>query len=216
MFEIISNDAWYLTRSSALLGFLLLYISTFLGLSVRTPLLNKIVKPIYSFKIHCWISLQALIFAGLHGIFLLFDKFINFNLGNVFIPFYPLTEIQSKSINLGFLALGIVAFYIMIILVATSYAKKYISQAVWRSIHFLNIGLFFIVFVHALYMGTDLKSGIVRDIFIYANAFLAWLFVMNFLSKLLEYIFKKKNEDLRQSEPPVSEERNNQDFRGRI
>ena len=47
----------------------------------------------------------------------------------------------------------------MIILVATSYARKYISQKVWRTIHFLNIALYIFSIIHAFYLGTDLKTG---------------------------------------------------------
>jgi|WetSurMetagenome_2_1015567.scaffolds.fasta_scaffold37938_3 methionine sulfoxide reductase heme-binding subunit len=176
--------AWYLARSSALIGFFLLYISIFLGLAIRTPLLNKLIKPIYSTKIHCWISLQALIFAAVHGASLLLDKFIAFSWKNILIPFYPLTESQAQRIDVGFLALGIVGFYIMLLLVASSYLRKGLSSSLWRAVHFLNVGLYVIVIIHSLFLGTDLKNpGLARDIFIYANGFLMALFVANIFTR---------------------------------
>jgi methionine sulfoxide reductase heme-binding subunit len=182
--------AWYLARSSALIGFFLLYISIFLGLAVRTPLLNKIIKPAYSAKIHCWISLQALIFAAIHGISLLFDKFIAFSWKNISIPYFPLTENQAERIDVGFMALGIISFYIMLLLVATSYLRKGLSFSLWRAIHFLNVGLYVIVIIHALYLGTDLKNdGLVRNIFIYANGFLIFLFIINILTRFFYMLF---------------------------
>ena len=165
------NFFWYLTRSSALVGFLLLWISIFLGLAIRTPLLNRIIKPIYSVRNHCWISLPALIFATIHGLSLLGDKYVHFNLGNIFIPFYPQNGI---AVDPSFLSLGIIGFYIMIILVFSSYLRKYIPQSVWRGIHFLNVGLFVIIFIHALYLGTDMKNDTVRGIFIIANSFIVF------------------------------------------
>jgi methionine sulfoxide reductase heme-binding subunit len=179
--------AWYLTRSSALIGFFLLYISIFLGLAVQTPLLNRIIKPIYSLKIHCWISLQALIFVAIHGTNLLLDKFIDFSWKNILIPFYPLTENQAEQIDVGFLALGIIGFYIMLLLVASSYLRKGISSSLWRAVHFLNIGLYVTIIVHALYLGTDLKTeGLARSIFIYANGFLIFLFIINIIIRLVK------------------------------
>jgi predicted ferric reductase len=186
------NFFWYLTRSSALVGYFLLWISIFLGLAVKTPALNKIVKPIYSVKIHCWISLQSLVFALIHGASLLGDKFVNFSLANILIPFYPSSYTQPVDSNI--LALGIIGLYIMIILVATSYGRKFISQSVWRGIHFLNIGLFVIVFIHALYLGTDMKNETIRAIFIIANSFLVFLFIVNMLLRLLNSF--KNNEDI--------------------
>lgn len=187
--------AWYLTRASALLGFLLLYISFLLGLSIRIPVLNKIIKPIYSFEIHCWISLQALLFALFHGLILLWDKFMGFGIKNVLIPFYPVAENQMAGINSKTLALGILSFYIMLILVLTSYLKKYISQAVWRGLHFLNIGLFIAIFIHALYLGTDLKSGPLRTAFIIANLLILLLLVINLSLQFIKPIFKGKSSD---------------------
>lgn len=180
----MENWAWYLTRSSALIGYMLLWISIFLGLSIRTPLLNKIIRPIYSYRIHCWISLQALIFATIHGLSLLGDKYVNLTLGNIFIPFFPQT---GDSVSPEFLSLGITGFYLMVMIVTTSYIKNYISHKLWRSVHFLNIGLFVILFIHALYLGTDLKSaGMLRFIFIYFNIFLVLLFLINLSLRLIK------------------------------
>ena len=210
MFNLASTDIWYLTRASALVGYFLLWVSIFLGLAIRTPILKKIIKPIYSFQMHCWISLQAVFFAGLHGIFLLFDKYVGFGWSNILIPYCP-----TEKVNVQFLALGIIGFYVMIILVLTSYLRKYISQTIWRGLHFLNIGLFVIVFIHALFLGTDLKSGILREIFIYANTVLAVLFIINIFSRLFNSN-SNNDENIRQSESSVIEERGSEDFRGRI
>lgn len=184
--------SWYLSRSSALVGFLLLYFSIFFGISIRTPILKRIILPVYSFEIHCWISLQALLFALLHGISLIFDKFISFDLRNIFLPFYPLSE---NSIQIGiepiYLAMGIVSFYLMLALVVSSYLRKYIKFWIWRTIHFLNIVLWVFVILHALKLGTDMKNEIVRNVFIYANAFLVFLFVVNIVARIFNAIKQK-------------------------
>lgn len=219
--------AWYFTRASALLGYLLLYLAIFLGVSIRIPLLNRIIKPVYSYSVHCWISLQALIFALAHGLFILGDDFMDFKLANVFVPFYPVAGGQMPGINPQFLALGILSFYLMLILVATSYLKRFMNNTLWRGLHFLNIGLFIIIFIHALYMGTDLKSGILRDIFIYANAFLACLFLVNIFVRIFKALVGKEanpinksnflnNENIRQSASAVEPEPGAENFRGRI
>jgi hypothetical protein len=193
--------AWYLARASALVGFLLLFISIFMGLAIRTPILNRLIKPLYSYSIHCWISLQALIFAALHGTVLLFDKFIHLNLKNIFVPFYLLAADQLAIIDPKFLAMGILAFYIMLLLVASSYLRRFISYWLWRAIHFLNIGLYVIVFLHALYLGTDLKSGTNREVFILANFFLFILFVFNLIFRLIKSLYLKIKQ--RYIQPPT-------------
>lgn len=201
--------AWYVSRSSACLGFSMLWLSIFLGLAVRTPVLNKFIKPAYSLGAHRWISLQALFFSFIHGTSLLFDNYINFGWKNVFIPFYPLRE--NSIIDGNLLSLGIMGFYAMVIMIVTSYIRRHIPYHVWRSLHFLNVGLYIAVVIHALYMGTDLKSGIVRNVFIYANVFLAIIFAYNLLIKLI--LAFKANEVIREGYNKVIEKRNNQNFR---
>lgn len=187
------NYFWYLSRSSALVAFLLLYISIFFGLAIRTSILKKIIKPIYSFNLHCLLSFQALLFATLHGIILIFHKFINFNWKNVFIPFYPT---NSSLIDKNFLALGVISFYLIIILVFSSYLRRFISNWFWRFIHSFNIILYIFVVIHALYLGTDLKIPLWRNIFLALNGFLALLFVANLTTRLLEKVKSFNNKQL--------------------
>ncbi len=165
-------SAWYASRASGLVAFLLLYISIFLGLTLRIPLLRKIFSPVYSMKIHCWISFQALLFAFFHAFVLIFDKWLGFKLSDLFIPF-------ASQYQPGLTALGVFGFYLMIILIITSYSRKLMSQKIWRAVHFTNIVLYGIAFVHALYLGTDLKVELFRNIFIWANAFLVLLMLVN-------------------------------------
>jgi DMSO/TMAO reductase YedYZ heme-binding membrane subunit len=172
--------AWYSARAGGLVGFLLLYISIFLGLAIRMPVLRKIIKPVYSYNIHCWISLQALILAFIHSGSLLFDKYLNFGFIGTFIPF----ALSSDIVDPNLITLGILGLYLMIALVATSYGRKYISQKVWRSVHFTNVILYALVIVHAYYIGTDLKIPLIRNIFIGLNIFLIFLFLVNIISRI--------------------------------
>jgi len=179
--------AWYITRATALLSFALLWLAIFLGIAIRTPVLNKIIKPIYSYNAHCWISFQALLFALFHGVALMFDKTVHFSFFDVFVPF-------AASYQPGLVALGTLAFYLMLLMVITSYAKNSISHKTWRIVHTTNIILYAIGIIHALFLGTDLQSGVVREIFIYANAFLIFLFLANIEVRLAAYFKRKYSE----------------------
>jgi len=185
---------WYVSRASGLVAFLLLYISIFLGLTLRVPLLRKIFSPVYSMKIHCWISVQALFFAFIHAISLIFDKWLGFRLVDLFVPF-------ASKYQPNLTALGVLGFYLMIIMIATSYGKKFISHKIWRGVHFANIVLYIIVFIHALYLGTDLKIELFRNIFILANAGLVFLMLYNIELRIADSlrIRRQKQEALNNS-----------------
>jgi methionine sulfoxide reductase heme-binding subunit len=208
---------WYIVRASALVGFLLLYVSIFVGTVSGLPGIKKYFLRLGSLKFHCWISLQALIFALIHGLSLLFHKFIPFSLADIFVPFH--SDYEPLLV-----ALGTISLYLMIILVATSYARKYISQKIWRLIHFLNIFLYIFSIVHSLYLGTDLKSGLLREVFIWGNGLLILLLLLNMIHRIWERMKNKpiicetqsNNENLRQGDSSGGEERSSQNFRRRI
>ena len=210
---------WYVVRASALVGFLLLYISVFFGTVSCLPGIRKYFLCLRSLRFHCWISFQALVFAAIHGISLLFHKFILFSPADIFIPFHS----NYKPLLAG---LGTISLYLMIILVATSYARKYISQKFWRTVHFLNIALYIFSIIHAFYLGTDLKSGLLREIFIWANGILILLLAYNVSYRIWSKINRREvvcalpavnpYENIRQSDPARGSQRGNQNFRRRI
>ena len=208
---------WYIVRASALIGFLLLYVSIFVGTLSSFPGIRKYFLRLKSLNFHCWISFQALIFALVHAIALLFHKFISFGWKDVFIPFH-------SSFEPVITGLGTIGLYLIAILVATSYARKYISAKLWRAIHFFNIGLYIVVIIHAFYLGTDLKSGLPRQIFIWANGLLILLLIFNMIhliwsrvkNRPINHEIPNTNENLRQSDPARGEERSRENFRRRV
>lgn len=183
--DIQASWGWYVVRASALIGFLLLYVSIFAGVVSCLPGVRRIFLRLRSLNFHCWISLQALLFAAVHAASLLLHKFISFSLADILIPFH-------SSFETGLVALGVINFYLLIVLVATSYARRYFSYKVWRSIHFLNIVLYAFSVVHALYLGTDLRTGILREIFVWSNGFLILLLFINLIYRL-RLALKKEN-----------------------
>lgn len=167
--------AWYVTRSAGLLGFAFLWLSVFLGLSIRNNLLKKFIEPIYSFGLHCFLGASALFWALVHGASILFDKFFGMKIADVLIPFhFKYENFIFEGVN--YLALGIIAFYLMIILVATSYAKNIIHHKIWRALHFLNPVIFLFVVAHGYSIGTDMHNFWIKNIFIGASFFLVLVY----------------------------------------
>jgi hypothetical protein len=208
--EIITNKAriidqevpwaWYVVRASGFVSFVLLWWVMFTGLAIHIPILKKIIEPEYSMSMHRWISVQAILFAAIHGAGLLFDKFMHFSFAAVFVPF--VADFKPELV-----ALGIFGFYLMIILTLTSYFRRHIYFGVWRVVHYFNIVLYAIVVAHALLLGTDLQSGLMRDIFLGANLLLAVLIVINIIVII-------RNAYLRKSHSAVVGEQGGEDFRG--
>ncbi|MFZ2226136.1 MAG: ferric reductase-like transmembrane domain-containing protein [Candidatus Moraniibacteriota bacterium] len=181
--------AWYFARAGGLVAFLLLYFSIFFGLAIRLPILKKIIAPGDSFSLHRTLSAQVFIFVLLHGLFFLGDIYLNFGLKEIFVPFASTFEPQL-------VAMGVIGMYLMLILLITSYFRRFISYRAWRAVHFLNIALYGAGFFHAYYLGTDLKSGLIREIFLGMNILLFGLMIASLLLKLKNTFTSKSNANL--------------------
>ncbi|HCU70462.1 MAG TPA: hypothetical protein DIC35_01755, partial [Candidatus Moranbacteria bacterium] len=178
--------AWYISRASGLMAYFLLWWVMFFGLAIRTPILKSVFVPIFSLEIHCWLSLQSLFFVFFHAGSLLVDKYLNFNVWDIIVPFHSQTYTSE-------IALGILGLYLMAVLIITSYFKNIISQKIWRSIHWMNIVLFAIVTIHAFFIGTDLKNTPwLQNTFIGMNIFLIFIIIVNLSVRLKNAIFSKK------------------------
>jgi len=209
---------WYIIRASALVGFLLLYISIFVGTVSGLPGIRRIFLRWRSLNFHCWISAQALFFAAVHALSLLFDKTVHFSIAGILVPF---TSVYHPAL----VALGTISFYLIIALVLTSYSRRFFSYGFWRTLHFSNIFLYIFSIIHAFYLGTDLKVGLLRQIFIFANGFLLMLLLMSLAYRIwtrrkqreiLGVIPENFNANLCQSDNSLGQERNRENFRRRI
>ena len=181
--------SWYLTRAGGLISFLLLYLAIFFGIAIRFPGLKRIFQPIDSLNLHAWLSVQALIFVVIHGLVLLTDEYLGFSLKDLFVPL-------SSTYQPELVTLGVLGMYSMIALVLTSIFRKYLSYRIWRVTHFLNIVLYGLAFFHAYYLGTDLKVGLLREIFIGMNILLLGLILASLLIKLKNVFSSKVNANL--------------------
>jgi methionine sulfoxide reductase heme-binding subunit len=160
--------AWYLSRTSGLIAFALLYSVIFFGLTIRLPGVRAIVNPALSLSFHQTLSYGAIIFGVLHGFALLFDTYVPFSVADVLIPFHA-------TYKPGWVALGIVALYGIILLVLTSVWRMRMPYRIWRAIHYINIAAYIAAVIHALVLGTDLAAWPYRQLFIVANVVLVFL-----------------------------------------
>jgi len=185
--ENIPNDApvqqetpwaWYVARAAGLIGYVFLWLTMFLGLSIRNPFLKKIIEPIYSFDFHCFAAGSAVFWALIHGTSLLFDKSVGFSVQDIAIPFFY----QYTVINVNYLALGIMAFYMMAVMTITSYLRQHISHWVWRALHFLNPLAFIFTIVHGYYIGTDMKNFYIGGTFLALSFALLGIYLLSIIA----------------------------------
>jgi len=139
---------WYISRAAGLTAYLLLTLNVCLGLMVRTRALDWLLARWRSFDLHQFTALLALGFLALHVFSLLGDHFIGYRLDQLLIPF-------ASPYRPPWVALGVVALYLLIGIAGSSYLQRFISHRAWRAIHYLSFAAFLLALGHGILAGTD-------------------------------------------------------------
>ena len=140
---------WYLSRATAISGYLILWVSMMLGLAMTNQLAAKGTTRAAIFEIHKFTSIMGLFFALFHAFILIGDQFLHLGILNIIIPF------ASSSYRPLWVGLGQVAIYLWAILVISFYVRRQITKKVWRSIHFASFATFLLALSHGITSGTD-------------------------------------------------------------
>ncbi len=152
---------WYLARSSALIGYLFMWLSMVWGLLLSTKLVKNRISPALTFSTHEFLSLSGLGFALFHAFILLGDGYLKFGLADILLPFHA-------AFKPGLVSTGIISLYLYALLVGSFYLRKRIGQKVWRAFHYTTFVAFLAVTAHGLFIGTDSTLAIVRVMYLSA------------------------------------------------
>jgi ferredoxin-NADP reductase/DMSO/TMAO reductase YedYZ heme-binding membrane subunit len=152
---------WYVTRASALIAWVLLVVSVMWGILLSTRVLKPKDSPGWLLDLHRWMSSLAVVFTGLHMFSLYMDHYAHFSPADLFIPFHSqYTKIES----LGPLpiALGVLCFYLLIAVQATSLILKILPRKFWKAVHYLSYAVVILISFHAGWSGTDTRAWMYR------------------------------------------------------
>lgn len=149
------NVWWYLARSSGLVAWALMATTVAWGLVHAGRLTRKVPPPAWNLDIHRFLGGLSVVFVGLHIVGLMADKYVDFGLLQVLVPF-------ASKWRPGAVAWGVTGLYVLLAVELTSLFKKHLPKRVWRGVHLLSFGLFVMATLHAIQSGTDLASPVVR------------------------------------------------------
>jgi sulfoxide reductase heme-binding subunit YedZ len=167
-----STWPWYVTRASGLVAAFLLVLLIIFGIGLITGYTYRVMEPVSAWAIHRALGIALGVSILVHVIVLLFDKYAPFSLLQVLVPFTShYTPVTIAGIHVGslYVALGILAFYAAAIVIISSLVWMDKKPATWRLLHYTGYLLVLLVFLHGLYLGTDLKHGIPHIIWLAAG-----------------------------------------------
>lgn len=160
-----SSWPWYVTRASGLIAAVALVILILSGIGQVTGYTYRFLDPLTSWASHRALGITFGIAVLVHIFSLYFDKFVSFNLLQLFVPWlsdYRPAVINGWHVGSLWVALGVLAFYMCAVVIITSLIWVEKKPYTWKFIHLLSYLIMLFVFVHALYLGTDLAEGIFR------------------------------------------------------
>jgi len=140
--------AWYLTRSSGAVAYIILSASTVWGLLLSTRVIKEWVPGAVALTMHETLSWLAVGLTAFHALVLLFDRYYTYTLSNLLIPF-------TGPYEPFWVGLGTLAFYLLLLLSATFYARHWIGARRWRQLHYLTFGTYVLITLHGWLAGTD-------------------------------------------------------------
>lgn len=170
---------WYLSRASAFVAFGLLWASTALGAMITNRMARIWPGGPTAFDLHQFTSLLGLAVALFHALILTGDRFIDYTLAQVLMPF---ASTNYKPIWVG---LGQLAFYALILVSASFYMRKSLGARLWRLIHILSFVGFVGALAHGVWSGSDAGAAWVQGLYWFAGGSVLFLTVYRTIGGLL-------------------------------
>jgi len=148
-----SAPLWYTTRSTAIVAFVLLTASMFLGIAATQRAVASRQWPRFATQdLHRNVSLLGLGFIAAHIVSTLLDSF-------VYVGWWSLVVPGTSPYRRVWVALGTIAFDVILVVIATSLVRHRLPLRLWRAVHWSVYAVWPLAFVHFLETGTDAAHG---------------------------------------------------------
>jgi methionine sulfoxide reductase heme-binding subunit len=142
---------WYLSRSSGIVAWMLLAASCLWGVLMVTRMLKPADRPAWMLDLHRWLGALSVITTGIHLGALVADNYVHFGWAEIFVP-------QASEWKTVPVTLGVIAFYFLLLIEASSLMMKKLPRPVWHGIHLTSYLCFVLATAHGVYAGTDRKN----------------------------------------------------------
>jgi predicted ferric reductase len=167
---------WYVSRAAGITAYVALALATIWGLLLSTSVADAIVSRGRSLEAHRWLSSAALTLSVAHAVPLLGDRYVNFDVLDIVVPFLA----PYRPVSVG---LGIVGLYLALAVSGSFWLRARLGQRGWRAVHFLSFPAFGLVTLHGLYAGTDSGASWMQAVYLTALFAVGMLTVVRLLTR---------------------------------
>jgi hypothetical protein len=153
------SGEWLLIRGSGVVAFAFLTAATIWGLLVSSKLLGRLVRAKTLTWFHESLGIGALLATLVHVGVLSVHDFLDFTWLELLVP--GLSDWRPVAV-----AMGIGAFYGLVLVSTSFYLKRWIGQKAWRAIHFASIGVFVASLLHGMWAGSDTQAPLMIGLYV--------------------------------------------------
>lgn len=160
-----SSWPWYVVRASGFIAAASLIILILSGIGQVSGYTYRFLEPLTAWATHRALGIAFSVSVLIHMFGLLFDNFTSFHILDLFIPWlsnYKTVTLFGMDVGSIYIALGVLAFYLTAIVVIVSLLWVEKKPRLWKWTHLLSYLIMIFVFIHALYLGSDLTDGLPR------------------------------------------------------
>jgi len=140
---------WFLSRSTGIVGYVLLSGVVGTGLLLSTKFARRWPGIQVALDLHRYVSLLSLVMVSLHVFLLLGDRWANYTPKQLVLPF---TATQYRPFWVG---LGQIGLYSFLLVYGSFWMRRWIGSSGWRRLHYLSYGCWFLSSLHGIFAGTD-------------------------------------------------------------
>jgi DMSO/TMAO reductase YedYZ heme-binding membrane subunit len=146
---------WWVSRSTGMVAGVLLVASLVWGVLVSTRALKPIDRPAWLLDMHRWFSALACVLIVVHLIALVADNFVHFSWAELFVP-------GASPWKTMPVALGVVAFWLIVVVQGTSLLQRRMPRDLWKFIHYFAYLAVWLTSLHGALAGTDAGNVVYR------------------------------------------------------
>lgn len=153
---------WYVTRTAAVSAYITLTMTVILGLAralARTARVRSSRVLWLLDEAHPYLALLTTAFVALHLLSLVFDPLIPFTPLNLVLPIAE--PYRPFAVDVGVLAL-----YALAVVLLSSWLRRRITYARWRTLHYTSFVVFALVTLHGLLAGSDAGESWMRVVYL--------------------------------------------------
>lgn len=166
---------WIVLRAAGIGAYVMLFLSVAWGLVSTTAPFGKRVAKQSANLVHQFMATCGLLLLGIHLGGLLIDRFVPFSVPDLFVPL-------RSSYRPVAVAVGIVAMYLLVFVMVTSWLRKPIGTKWWRRTHLLAVPTFTLAMLHGIFAGSDTARPIMWWTYVVTGLAVLFLVVVRALT----------------------------------